>query len=139
MSEQSSTNKESEAKLLLKSPLINYNKKPIKDNSNLQELIKQNPGIFHADLIEKCPDATIGEALIQLLLTVPTSDNVERLKLFRWASKIEDKMVTNKGELVLDLNQVTELFGFVSKVQSANIITIAPVLIQLEDLKNKLK
>ena len=89
-------------------------------------------------MIEKCPNVPLGKALIQLLLSVQTEDNVEKLKLFRWASKIEDKLITDKAILVLDLNQVIELFDFVNKVKNVPIISIAPILIELESLKEQL-
>ncbi len=128
-----------EVKLLLKESVISYDGKPIKDSSNYQKLAKDNPGLSQEEIIEKCPDVFFGKALIQLLLTVPTEDNVEKLKLFRWASKIEDKLLTDKAELTLDLNQVIELFDFISKVQGVPIISIAPILIKFDDLKNQLK
>jgi len=128
-----------EVKLLLKDPVISYDGKPIKDSSNYQTLAQDNPGLSADSLIEKCSNVPVGKALIQLLLSVQTEDNIEKLKLFRWASKIEDKLITDKGELTLDLNQVTELFDFVDKVKNVPIISIAPLLIILDNLKNQLK
>ena len=82
---------------------------------------------------------TMGSVLPRVLLQVPTEDPVEKLKLFRWASKINDKMITNKGEMTVDLNQVTELFDFVGKVQQVGISVISPILIYLDELKEQLK
>ena len=128
-----------EVKLSLKDPIISYDGKPIKDSSNFATIAKDNPGLSEADLVEKCPNVQLGKALIQFLLTVPSEDNVEKLKLFRWASKMEDKLVSDKAELTLDLNQVTELLNFVNRVKSVPIISIAPVLIILDNIKNQLK
>lgn len=130
---------DTEVKLGLKQPILNYDGKPIKDSSNFQKLMQENPGMPQDQVADKLPNVAFGKAFIQLLLQVPTTDNVEKLKIFRWASKIEDKLVTDKAELTLDINQITELFDFISKVQNAPIISIAPILITLEDLKNKLK
>jgi len=128
-----------EVKLELKNPIINYNKKPVKNTDSIRELQKQNPTLTQEQLIDKCPDMTFGNILPTLLLQVPSQDPVEKLKLFRWASKIEDKMITGKGELILDISQITELYDFVGKVQTANIVTISPILIYLDELKEKLK
>lgn len=128
-----------EVKLELKKSLINYNKKPVKSMDNFRELQQKYPTLSQEQLVEKCPDMTFGSALSNLLLQVPSQDSVEKLKLFRWASKIEDKMITDKGELSLDINQITELFDFLGKVHTANIIVISPILIYLEELKEKLK
>jgi len=106
---------------------------------NFRELQQKYPTLSQEQLVEKCPDMTFGSALSNLLLQVPSQDSVEKLKLFRWASKIEDKMITDKGELSLDINQITELFDFLGKVHTANIIVISPILIYLEELKEKLK
>lgn len=118
---------------------MNYNRKPVKNTDNIREIQKQNPTLSTDQLLAKCPNMTFGNSLSSLLLQVPTQDPVEKLKLFRWASKIEDKMTTDKKELSLDINQVTELYDFICKVQNVNIVTIAPILIYLEELKEKLK
>ncbi len=47
-------------------------------------------------------------------------------------------MITAKGELVLDLNQVTELYDFLIKSQYPQINIIAPILIEFERLKDEL-
>ena len=85
---------QTEVKLELKAPIISYDGKPIKDSSDLGRLAQENPGISQDKLIDKCPDVPFGKALVQFLLQVPTTDNIEKLKLFRWAVKIEDKMIT---------------------------------------------
>lgn len=128
-----------EVKLELKKPLINYDKKPVKNTDDISDIQKQNPTLSQKQLIDKCPNMTFGKILPHLLLQVPSQDPVEKLKLFRWASKIEDKMITNKGQMTVDLNQVTELFDFIGKVQSANIVIISPILIYLDELKEQLK
>lgn len=128
-----------EVKLELKKPLINYDKKPVKNTDSIREIQQKYPKLSQTELIEKCPDMTFGAILPNLLLQVPSQDPVEKLKLFRWASKITDKMITDKGELSLDINQVTELYDFLGKVQTASIVVISPILIRLEELKEELK
>jgi len=128
-----------DVKLELKKPLLNYDGKPIKSTDDISEIQKQNPTLSQKQLIDKCPNMIFGNILPHLLLQVPSHDPVEKLKLFRWASKINDKMITNKGEMTVDLNQVTELFDFVGKVQQVGISVISPILIYLDELKEQLK
>jgi len=128
-----------EVKLELKKQLLNYNRKPIKNTDTLREIQQQNSTLTQEQILEKCPDMTFGMVLPQLLLQVPSQESTEKLKLFRWASKIEDKMVTDKGELSLDLNQIIELYDFIARVQTAGIVVISSILICLEELKEKLK
>ncbi len=130
---------QTEVKLQLKKPLINYNKKPVKDLSTFNDIQKKHPTLMQKELVDKCPNLTFGKILPGLLLQVPSTDAQEKLKLFRWASKIEDKLITEKGELTLDLNQINELYGYLSKIQQIDIVTLAPILIKLDELKDKLK
>lgn len=128
-----------DVKLQLKKTLINFNKKPVKDFATLADVKKKYPTLSQDQLMKKCPNLTFGKILPRLLLQVPTQDVQEKLKLFRWASKIEDKLVTEKGELTLDLNQINELYGYLSKIQQVEIVTLAPILIKLDELKDNLK
>jgi len=127
-----------EVKLKLKKPIISFNGNPLKDNTNIQKHRLANPTLSPNELLEKCDNLLMGVMLPDILLQIPTQDSKEKLKLFRWATKIEDKMITDKGELVLDLNQVTELYDFLSKSQTVVINVIAPILIEFERLKEEL-
>jgi len=118
---------------------MNFDKKPVKNTDNIMEIKKQNPEFTQEQCLDKCHNMCIGDILPNLILQVPTQDPVEKLKLFRLASKIQDKMITAKSEITLDITQVNELYDFVGKVQNVNIITIAPILIYSEELKEKLK
>lgn len=131
-------NSKTEVKLKLKNPIISFNGKPIKNNINIQKHKLANPALSPTELLEKCDNLLIGVILPVILLEISTQDAKEKLKLFRWASKIEDKMITDKGELVLDLNQVTELYDFLLKSQTTAINVIAPILIEFERLKEEL-
>ena len=126
-----------EIKLELKKPLLSYNKKPIKDNAYLTEILAKNNTLTQEQALNKCPDLTFGAMLPLLLIGLDAPDPKEKLKIFRWASKIEDKMITNKGEITLDLNNVTELYDLICKVQGSTIV-IAPILIEFERLKEEL-
>ncbi len=129
----------SEVKLELKKSLINYNDKPLKDTKNLEDVIKKYPELSKEQLLLKCPDLSIGEILPVILLQIQSKDPVEKLKLFRLASKIQDKLITDKSELTLDITQINELYDFVGKADGFSISVIASILIMLEDLKDKLK
>ena len=86
--------------------------------NDIRVIKNQNPSLTDEQLIKKCPNATFGNVLPPLLVQVPSQDPVEKLKLFRWASKISDKMITDKAELSLDINQITELYDFITKLNA---------------------
>lgn len=127
-----------EVKLKLKDPLLSFQGKPLKNTDNINNLLLQNPTLSKQNLLEKCPDILVGEIIPEMLFSIETKDTKEKLKIFRWATKIQDKIITNKGELELDLNQVTELFDFFSKSHSHKISVIGPVLEIFEGMKKDL-
>lgn len=128
----------SDVTLNLKMSLINYDGKKVKDLENVIAMKQRYPTLAPDQLIDKCPNLTFGKILPTILLQFPAKDAAEKLKLFRWASKIQDKLTTNKGHLVLDENQLAELNNFVENSTFGNIVTIAPILIHFEELKNEL-
>lgn len=127
-----------EVKLKLKNPIIGYDKKPTKNTDNIISFARQYPQFSKLQLIEKCPNMTFGDMLPIILLEIESTDPRERLKLFRWATKIEDKMITDKAELVLDLNQVTELYDFINKSTRTAINIHIPIILEFERLKEEL-
>ncbi len=127
-----------EVKLKLKKSIIGYNNKPIKNTDDIISIARQYPTLSKLELIEKCPDITFGDVLPVILLEIQSTNPSERLKLFRWASKIEDKISTDKAELVLDLNQVTELYDFINKSTTTKTNIHVPIIIEFERLKEEL-
>ena len=127
-----------EVKLQLKKQIIGHDGKPVKDDSELKSIMTRNPQLSINECLMRCSDITIGRVLPNMLLTILTQDATEKLKLFRWAEKIQDKMITNKGEMSLDLIQVTELYEFVLKSQGTSINVFVPVTEELKKLKEKL-
>ena len=124
----------------LKENIIGYNGKPIYNSNEFPILQKKYPKLSPDELLTKCSTFILGDQLASILMQVAgdpevTKDATEKLKLFRYASKITDKLETNKGELDLDLKQAEELFTYVGKVKEMNIIIIAPILALLEDIK----
>lgn len=130
--------KTTEVKLQLKKQIIGHDGKPVKDDAELKSIMIKNPQLSLYECLSRCSDITIGKVLPNMLLTIPTQDATEKLKLFRWAEKIQDKMITNKGEITLDLIQVTELYEFVLKSQGTSINVFVPVTEELKKLKEKL-
>ena len=92
--------------------------------------------------MQKCPTFTLGDQLASILMEVAaqeeTKEATEKLKLFRWASKISSKQETDKGELEIDLKQASDLFEYVSKAKLTHIIIQTPILALLEDIKENL-
>ena len=139
MSKQNSNS----TKLKLKGDIIGYNGKAIFNSSEFPMLQKKYPKLSPNELIGKCPTFILGDQLASILMQVAgdeeiTKDPTEKLKLFRYASKITSKLETSKGELEIDLKQAEELFNYVGKVKQMNIIIVAPILALLEDIKNSL-
>jgi len=129
-------------KLHLKDPILNYTGKPVIDTSNIISLKEKNPELTDKELLEKCPAVTLGDQLASILMIVASDEEVkdaaEKLKLFRWASKISGKQETAKGELEIDLKQATELFDYVSKAKGVSIVVQAPILSILENIQKSL-
>lgn len=127
-----------EVKLKLKKLVIGFDDKSIKNTDDITSLAKQYPQLSASELLGKCSNTTFGDVLPILLLEIQTTDTREKLKLYRWATKINTKMLTDKAELILDLNQVTELFNFINKATTIPTNTFAPIFTEFERLKEEL-
>jgi len=130
-------------KLKLKGNIIGYNGKPIFNSNEFPMLQKKYPKLTPDELLKKCSTFILGDQLASILMQVAgdpevTKDPTEKLKLFRYATKITSKLETDKGELEIDLKQAEELFNYVGKVKEMNIILVAPILALLEDIKDSL-
>ena len=132
------TSSSTEVKLHLKKPILNYDGVPLKDQDDFVQIKRKNPGMSREQALKKSKNILLGSYLPSILLSTPTKDPVERMKLFRWASKIHDKMLTTKGELALDSNQIIELKGYVEKTKMGNTSIIAPILIEFENLLSEI-
>ena len=106
-----------EIKLKLKNSIIGFKGKPMKESTNMQKIIQENPGLTELELADKLPDLLFGIALQNLLLNVPLQDTKEQIKVYRWVEKIESKLKSDKGEMLIDLNQITELEDYLSKLK----------------------
>lgn len=130
-------------KLKLKENIIGYNGKPIYNSNEFPILQKKYPKLTPDKLLEKCSTFILGDQLAAILMQVAgdpevTTEPTEKLKLFRYASKISNKLETDKAELEIDLKQAEELFNYVGKVKGMNIIIVAPILSLLDGIKNNL-
>ena len=126
-------------KLKLKKDIIGYNGKPIFNSSEMPDLHNKYPKLTPDQLLEKCSTFILGDQLASILMQVAgneevTKDPTEKLKLFRYATKIVGKLETDKGELEIDLKQAEELFKYVGKVKQINVLIIAPILGLLDDI-----
>lgn len=130
-------------KLKLKENIIGYNGKPIYNSNEFPIVQKKYPKLTPDKLIEKCSTFTLGDQLASILMQVAgdpevTTEPTEKLKLFRYATKISSKLETEKGELEIDLKQAEELFNYVGKVKQTDVILVAPILSLLDDIKKSL-
>jgi len=129
-------------KLKLKDEIIGYNGKPIYNNREIPKLQAKFPKLTPDELLEKCPTFTLGDQLASILMEVAgqeeTKEATEKLKLFRWASKISSKQEIAKGELEIDLTQAADLFNYVSKAKLTHIMIQIPILALLDDIRENL-
>lgn len=127
-----------EVKVQLKNPIIGFNGKPIKDTSNVRTIARKNPNITEDELYAKLPNSTYGMIFQNLLTQTEITDVPTQLKVYRWVEKIESKMTSNKGEMLLDIGQILELEEFIQKCKNPQILIIGPVMKYIEELKEKL-
>jgi len=130
-------------KLKLKENIIGYNGKPIYNSNEFPMLQKKYPKLTPDQLLKKCTTFTLGDQLASILMQVAgdpevTTEPTEKLKLFRYATKISSKLETAKGELEIDLKQAEELFNYVGKVKKMDVILVAPILSLLDGIKDGL-
>jgi len=121
--------------LKLKDPLLNYKGKPFKNVSALglsQQQIMQTP---EAELLRVAPDDKIGDQIALYLVGIIQPKNPEdAARLSRWAAKINNKMITEKGELELDEKDIKELLSIFTSgtIPVKNSNTLGAIIIYLE-------
>lgn len=98
--------------LKLKDPLLNYKGEPFKNISALnlsQEQLIKTP---EKELLAIAPVDMIGDQIATFLVGIIQPKTPEdAAKLSRWASKINNKMITNLGEMELDEKDIKELIS----------------------------
>jgi hypothetical protein len=128
-----------EVKLELKKPITGIHGIPYKDSTDMRKIMQDSPNLTSEEVQKRLPDLTFGIAIQNLLLNSPSNDAKEQVKVYRWVEKIESKMTTSKGEMLIDLNQLTELQEYIMKVKGVPTMQIAPIAIYLERLTDRLK
>jgi len=132
------TSNPSEVKVEWKKSIIGFNGLPIKDTTNAQKIARENPTILEDELLKKLSDSTFGTVFQNLLVNTQITNVQDQLKVYRWIEKLELKMTTNKGEMLLDINQLTELEDYIKNSKNTQILLIGPVMKYIEELKDKL-
>lgn len=121
--------------LHLKGPLLNYKGEPFKDVGALHLTQQQVDNSNQDHLLKAAPHTKLGDQLSAFLIGVIQPKNTEdAVKLTRWAAKINNKMITDKGEIYLDEKDLKEIINIfkssVIPVKNAHIL--GSIIIHLE-------
>lgn len=122
--------------LKLKGPLLNYKGEPFKNIGALrltQQQIMQTPEI---ELLNIAPISQVGDEISTFLVGIIQPKNPEdAAKLSRWAAKINNKMITDKGYLDLDEKDLKELLSIFksSTIPVKNASSLGAIIIYLEN------
>lgn len=137
---------ETEIILQLKEPLLNYKSEPFKDYSSLELSQTQLQMMPAAHLTSIAPVSKLGDLMsVILMVNIKPRDGNEAVKLQRWSVKINNKMITDKGELHIDQNQLKELIDIFTKnpINVENSSVLGALIYHLQeketDLHQKLK
>jgi len=127
--------------LQLKEPLLNYKLEPFKDYSSL-ELTPEQLKVVPIDHIKSiAPQSKLGDLIAGIIMTnIKPRDGNEAVKLQRWSIKINNKMITDKGELSLDENQLKELIDIFTKnpINVENSSLLGAVIYYLQEKETEL-
>ena len=121
--------------LKLKDPLLNYKGEPFKNIGKLglsQQQIMTTPEI---ELIRIAPASCIGDEIATFLVGIIQPKSPEdAVKLSRWAAKINNKMITSKGELEADEKDLKDLISIfkTGTIPVKNSNALGAVIIYLE-------
>jgi len=96
--------------LKLKDPLLNYKGEAFKNISALGLSQQEIFATSEKELLKIAPVDKIGDQLATFLVGIIQPKTPEdAAKLSRWAAKINNKMITDKGDLELDEKDIKEL------------------------------
>jgi len=126
--------------LKLKDPLLNYKGEPFKNISALnlsQEQLIKTP---EAELLKVAPIDRIGDQIATFLVGIIQPKTPEdAAKLSRWAAKINNKMITDKGEIELDENDIKDLISVFKTntipVKNSNALGSIIIYLELKELE----
>lgn len=121
--------------LHLKSPLLNYQGKPFKNIGALQLSQQQLENTPNDQLLNIAPPTKLGDEMSAFLIGIIQPKNPEdAVNLTRWAAKINNKMITDKGEIQLDEKDLKELLSIFksSVIPVKNAHVLGSIIIHLE-------
>ena len=122
--------------LKLKDALLNYKNESFKDISALNLSQQQLMATPEKDLLKIAPIDTIGNQLATFLVGIIQPKTPEdAAKLSRWAAKIHNKMISDKGELDVDEKDLKELIVVfkTNTIPVKNSNALGSIIIYLED------
>lgn len=113
--------------LELKGPLLNYKNEQFKDYNELKLTREQIQQSSPKELQAIAPPSKLGDIISNMMMiNIKPNNGTEAVKLQRWSAKINNKMITDKGELHLDESQLKELIEIFTKnqvnVQNASLL-----------------
>ena len=121
--------------LHLKGPLLNYKGEPFKDISALQLSQQQIINTPENHLLKIAPPTQLGDQISSFLVgIIQPKDTEDAVKLTRWAAKINNKMITDKGEIQLDEKDLKEILSIFksSVIPVKNSHLLGSIIIHLE-------
>lgn len=127
--------------LKLKGPLLNYKNEPFKDYDKLNLTQQQLLQGVSKDLQESAPPSKLGDMISKMMMVhIKPSNGMEAVKLQRWATRINNKMITDKGEMHLDEGQLKELTEIFTKnpISVENSSILGALVYHLEQKQNEL-
>lgn len=127
--------------LLLKEPLLNYKSEPFKDYSSLELSSEQLKLVPMDHLKSIAPKSKLGDLMCGIIMiNIKPRDGNEAVKLQRWSIKINNKMITDKGELSLDENQLKELINIFTKnpINVENSAVLGAIIYHLQEKETEL-
>lgn len=121
--------------LKLKGPLLNYKSEEFKDLSSLNLTQQQINQSTKKQLLEMAPHTKFGDILTEMIMgNIKPKDGNESVKFTRWSVKINNKMITDKGELHLDENELKELIDIFTKnmINVDNSVVLGVIIYRLQ-------
>lgn len=121
--------------LKLKGPLLNYKDEPFKDISALNLTQQQLLSTPESELLKIAPISALGDEIATFLVArIQPKTPEDAAKLSRWAAKINNKMITDKGEMQLDEKDLKELISIfkTSVIPVKNAGSLGAIIMHLE-------
>lgn len=134
-------NNNTEIILKLKGPLLNYKNEAFKDYNELKLTQQQLQQSSPKELQAIAPPSKLGDIISNMMMVhIKPSNGMEAVKLQRWSARINNKMITDKGEMHLDEGQLKELIDIFTKnpVNVVNSSLLGALIYHLEQKQMEL-